>query len=85
MHDPGTIVGLLIRVAPGQLEAVAAELDGLPGISTFRLDAPGSLGAWLEAADLDEAHARLRRDVASVPGVRAAWPIDVRLPSPHAS
>jgi len=70
-----TIVGILVRLEEEHRAEVAERLSAIEGVSTFEVEQPGSLGALLEAPDLDRAHAILREQIEPTEGVLAAWPV----------
>ena len=70
------IVGVVVRFDPGTGVAVSEALDRLPGVESFALEEPPhTLGALIDARDLDAAHDVLEAQVSAVEGVRAAWPV----------
>ena len=73
--DLASCIGLLLRTRPGEETRVRNRLGALPRVETFPVDAPGAVGVWLEADGEREAHDRIERELRSVEGVLAAWPV----------
>ena len=78
------IVGVVVRFDPGTGVAVSEALDRLPGVESFALEEPPhTLGALIDARDLDAAHDVLEAEVSAVEGVRAAWPVHAEFGPDH--
>ena len=74
------IVGVMVRMEPETGASVARCLDDIEGVSSFELvTPPHTLGALIEAPDLEAAHRLLCERVRAVPGVQAAWPVHTEL------
>lgn len=72
-------IGVLVRVDDAHLADVTARLSALDGVRVFPLEEPRSLGAVVQAGDLDQAHDRLVNEVEATPGVLCAWPLHTEL------
>ena len=74
-------IGVLVRVDQTQEPETEARLGVLEGVQLIPLEEPHTLGAVIQAEDLDEAHERLVTQVQTLPGVLCAWPLHTELAS----
>ena len=72
-------IGVLVRVDESTAGKVELGLNAIEGVKTLALEQPGTLGAVIRAADLDQAHATLCNRVQRVEGVLCAWPVHTQL------
>ncbi len=72
-------IGVLVRVDEATSPGVEQRLNEIPGVGTFELEEPGTVGVLIQARDLDDAHDSLCRRVRAVDGVLCAWPVHTQL------
>ena len=69
------VVGAFLRVDAESQDTIRQRLSELDGVSLLDVGEPGKVGLVIEAANMDEAHARLRDDIQGLDGVLGAWPV----------
>ena len=68
-------VGAFARIEVESAGEVRQRLQQLEGVEPFDLDDPGKVGLIIEAATLDDAHAKLTGEIKHTQGVLGVWPI----------
>jgi nitrate reductase NapAB chaperone NapD len=71
------VVGAYARIELSEESRVPQRLEALEGVSTFPLGDAGKIGILVEAESLDEAHARLSKEIRELEGVRGVFPVYV--------
>ena len=69
------VLGVLLRVDPVRLNAIAARLERMPAVTPFSVGEAERIGVLVEAESIGEAHKRLQSEIETIPDVWGAWPV----------
>ncbi len=69
------LIGVLARIDTIDRDRVSQDLVRVDGVSLFSVDEQERIGIILERRSLGEAHAALKDEVESIPGLLGAWPV----------
>jgi nitrate reductase NapAB chaperone NapD len=72
-------VGVLVRANLDSVAEVEARLAAIEGVTTLKLEEPGTIGLVIQGQSINDAHDKLCDQVQRVEGVLTAWPVHMQL------
>lgn len=69
------VIGVYARIVAHHRDRIDQTLRAISGVTPFDLEHPAKIGILIEADSLAEGRECLEREIRTIPGVLATWPV----------